>query len=128
MDAPIESLPPVARERLETIGKRIHEEPRDYTLLEKFWLGLPSTFGFWMLEKGMEEAEEFVIDFFRRDQEWIDNASRILAEEAEKTARAAAEAQLKSAFGKSLPDDFAFSQNQLAAMRIRARAGLKMSW
>lgn len=120
MDAPIESLPAVARERLETIEKRIRSVPRDHGPIAKFWAGVAAPFAPWVLEKSMADAEAFVLEWFTRGDDWIVDATGILYAEAEVTAQAAIEAQLGSAFGKKLPAGFEFSAHQTSMMKSRA--------
>lgn len=128
MDAPFDLLPEIARRRIEGIEKAFlavsDVEPllKKAAMLEKFFGGLERNrlFSF-LIEKATPEVEEFLNQWYVRDQEWIDGATRTFMAEAAETRTAAVAQHLCSAFGKKLPADFQLSQNDMAALAERAR-------
>jgi len=128
MDAPFESLTPNIQARLKSIegsiakASAIDKPLGTATLLQKFYIGVANTkIGRLFIERSIEDAEQFAIEFFTRGDDWIDDATKILYREGLETAREAIAAQLSSAFGKVLPDDFIFSQTQKRMIWERAR-------
>jgi len=128
MDAPIESLAPNIQARLKSIedsiakASAIDKTLGTATLLQKFYIGVANTkIGRLFIERSIKDAEQFAIEFFTRGDDWIDDATKILYKEGLETAREAIAAQLSSAFGKVLPDDFIFSQTQKRMIWERAR-------
>ena len=128
MDAPFESLEPNIQARLKSIEKSVNtvsaieKSLGTATLLQKFYIGIANTkIGRLFIERSIKDAEQFAIDFFTRGDDWIDDATKILYGEGMETAREAIAAQLSSAFGKAMPDDFILSQTQKRMIWERAR-------
>jgi len=133
MDAPFESLAPNIQVRLKSIERSVakisavEKKLGVANLLQKFYTGVAAIgpLNRLFLRKDIGDAERFAIEFFTRGDDWVDDATKILYREGLETAREAVAAQLSSAFGKAMPDDFIFSQTQRRMVWERARASAK---
>jgi len=126
LDAPFESLPPVMQRCIlstqENVARLTSAETllRKAALFEVFYKTLALPFGKWLVEKDINDATDFAIRWFQRDDAWEKEAAKTLFNDALKTRQEALSQQLCSAFGKALPSGFALSPTERAKAFGRA--------
>ena len=128
MDAPFEDLPLVAQKRIIALktaiaGSRPTVDKHD--LLGRFLEGIRKQFPAFDFAGDPAAMDTWVFVQLRKDNSWVMDMADVLNEEGLETRRSALEAQLCSSIGKSLPADFQFSQNEIAAAWHRAYDSVK---
>jgi len=123
MDAPFEDLPIVAQKRITAIktalaGSRPTVDKQ--SLVGEFLERIRKQFPAFDFAGNPAAMDTWVFVQLRKDNSWVMDMADILREEGLETRRSALQAQLCSSIGKSLPDDFQFSQDEKAAAWHRA--------
>lgn len=125
MEVPIEQMPEPAKSRItslmRTMGARCTVDGRvaAATVLGKFYADLIPDY----MEKQVGDGtiEDWVFDWLKRDDGWVEEMARDLLVEAEATRAEAVRAQLCSAIGKDLPELYELSADEEEEARLRAR-------
>lgn len=114
MDCDFEDLPPVAQRRITALKSALERSrPVDKRpLIDAFLERVAKQFPAFDFAGNPADMDAWVTEQLRKDETWVMDMASILWEEGLETRKEALQAQLCSSIGKSLPEDFDFSQDE----------------